>query len=291
MKSAAESAGHASPLLRTRGAALAPGSARSLLVTILGELVWPTGRPVWTSTLVHVLKGLGIEEQAARQAIARGGASDWIVAERQGRQVRWHLGARLAEIFDSGSARVFSLSDPFLDWDGQWLAALVNIPASHRRTRRPLYAGLMWAGLGNPSTGLWVTPHVERADEVRVLIDHLGLRHCTVSFRGSVDNIGISEQEIVQKGWDLETLRAHYVDVLAAVDDLKPEPGEDMLYAFLRMISEWQELPRTDPQLPEALLPGWVGRRVARRIEALRDQWTPEVRRTFAAIDERSTDD
>jgi len=260
-------------------------------VTILGELVWPTGRPVWTSTLVHVLKGLGIEEQAARQAIARGGASDWIVAERQGRQVRWHLGARLAEIFDSGSARVFSLSDPFLDWDGQWLAALVNIPASHRRTRRPLYAGLMWAGLGNPSTGLWVTPHVERADEVRVLIDHLGLRHCTVSFRGSVDNIGISEQEIVQKGWDLETLRAHYVDVLAAVDDLKPEPGEDMLYAFLRMISEWQELPRTDPQLPEALLPGWVGRRVARRIEALRDQWTPEVRRTFAAIDERSTDD
>jgi phenylacetic acid degradation operon negative regulatory protein len=67
-------------------ASLAPGSARSLLLTVLGELVWPTGKPVWTWALLYVLKGLGVEEQTARQAIARAALSGWIEAERHGRE-------------------------------------------------------------------------------------------------------------------------------------------------------------------------------------------------------------
>src|SRR6186997_2778780 len=102
-----------SALLRADGGPLAPGSARSLLITILGELVWPTGGPVWTSTLVAVLKGLGVEEQTARQAIARAAASDWILPERRGREVAWSLSDKLVRIFASGSLRVYSLSDPF----------------------------------------------------------------------------------------------------------------------------------------------------------------------------------
>lgn len=235
--------------------------------------------------MVHLLSRLGVEEHAARQAIARAASSGWIVAERRGREVRWHLGQRLADIFESGSPRVFSLSDPFSDWDGRWLAVLVNIPSSHRRTRRPLYSGLTWAGLGNPVPGLWLTPHVERVDEVRALIDHLELHPYAISISGTVDAVGMSEQDIVQKGWDLDALRQHYDQVLAVIERLDPTRGEDTLYAFLRMISEWQEMPRTDPQLPEALLPDWIGRRVARRIEALRAQWTPTVRAAFAAID------
>ncbi|MDN5856618.1 MAG: PaaX family transcriptional regulator, partial [Actinomycetia bacterium] len=53
------------------------GSARSLLLTVLGELVLPAGEPVWTSSLLYVLKGVGVEEQTARQAIARGAAAGW----------------------------------------------------------------------------------------------------------------------------------------------------------------------------------------------------------------------
>jgi len=44
-------------------------SARSLLLTVLGEYVLPSGAPVWTSALLHVSAGLGIEEKAARQAL------------------------------------------------------------------------------------------------------------------------------------------------------------------------------------------------------------------------------
>ena len=60
--------------VRGTGPGLSAGSARSVLVTELGELGWPENRPVWTSALLYVLRGLGIEEQTARQAIARGAA-------------------------------------------------------------------------------------------------------------------------------------------------------------------------------------------------------------------------
>ena len=264
---------------------LAQGSARSLLITILGELVWPSGEPVWTSTLVYILTRLGVEEKTARQAVARASASGWITGERQGREVKWRLSEKLTRIFETGSARVYSLSDPFRGWDGTWLAVAITVPQSHRDARRRLYAGLTWAGLGNPAPGLWLTPHAERADEVGRLIGGLGLKEHTFAFVGQADSIGISQTEIVERGWDLDSLRAHYEQVWAAIGNLDSAGGDETLLTHVRMISEWQELPRTDPQLPEALLPDWIGRRVARRIEALRAQWIPAVRKRFAEIE------
>lgn len=269
----------------TTEAPLAHGSARSLLITILGELVWPTGQPVWTSTLVYILKGLGIEEQTARQAIARASASGWLQPERQGREVCWTLTPKLVHIFETGSSRVYSLSDPFSSWDGTWLSLWTTIPQSMRRARRPLYAGLTWAGFGNPVPGLWLTPHVERTSEVRHLLEQLELEQHTFAFTGNVSAIGISAEEIVERGWDLEDLRARYEQAWAAMNDVRPEGPDETLFTHIRLMSEWQEFPRVDPQLPEALLPDWVGRRVARRIEAFRAQWAPIVRRRFAELD------
>jgi phenylacetic acid degradation operon negative regulatory protein len=67
------------------------GSARSLLLTILGEFVLPADEPPWTSALLHVAWGLGLEEKSARQALARLAAGGWITAHRAGRRVRWAL--------------------------------------------------------------------------------------------------------------------------------------------------------------------------------------------------------
>jgi phenylacetic acid degradation operon negative regulatory protein len=265
-------------------ATLASGSARSLLMMILGELVWPTDSPVWTSALVYVLKGLGVEEQTARQAIARAASSDWIVGERRGREVSWSLTPKLTHIFDAGAPRVYSLSDPFSGWDGRWLALFTTIPQSHRSARRPLYAGLTWAGFGNPAPGLWLSPHTERAGEVSGLIEELDLKHHTFAFVGTLDAVGIPESEVVTRGWDLDTLHEHYERVLDAIDELKPKTPDETLFAHIRVLTEWRELTRGDPQLPEALLPDWIGRRVSRRIEVLRAKWTPTVQQRFAEL-------
>src|SRR5713226_6546103 len=100
---------------------VSPGSARSILLTILGEFVYPEGGPVWTSTLLHVLIGVGIEEKTARQAIARGAAAGWITSERSGREVCWHLTPAGRQLIGEGEERVESLSAGSIAWDGRWL--------------------------------------------------------------------------------------------------------------------------------------------------------------------------
>src|SRR5260221_9886352 len=107
-------------------------SARSLLLTVLGELVLPAGRPVWTSSLLHVLTGVGVEEQTARQAIARGAAAGWIAGERHGREVRWEITPAGRKLIEDGARRVYSLSSGTPEWDGRWLILLITIPQSLR---------------------------------------------------------------------------------------------------------------------------------------------------------------
>ena len=68
-------------------------SARSLLLTVLGEFVHPRARPVWTSTLLEAMAALGVEEKSARQALARTASEGVLTSNRDGRRVHWSLTA------------------------------------------------------------------------------------------------------------------------------------------------------------------------------------------------------
>jgi phenylacetic acid degradation operon negative regulatory protein len=263
---------------------LTPGSARSLLLTILGELVWPTRAPAWTSSLLYVMNGLGIEERTARQAIVRGADSGWIEPVRSGREVAWSMSSQLADVFETGSRRVESLSDPFIEWDGNWLVLFVTIPLALRTTRKKLYSGLEWAGFGNPAVGVWLTPHSERRAQIDELVSGLGLAESTMSFLGRTDAIGLSEADIVSSGWDLDALAQRYQEVAAQFEDPKPAPGDDTLLTHIRVLAELQRLPFSDPQLPD-----WIGRRVTTHLQDLRRAWAPEVHARWAEINASSS--
>ena len=71
-------------------------SARSLLLTVLGEFVLARAEPVWTQVLLDVLGGLGVESKSARQALARTAAEGLLESDRAGRRVRWSLTAPAA---------------------------------------------------------------------------------------------------------------------------------------------------------------------------------------------------
>ncbi len=75
-------------------------SARSLLLTVLGEFVHPRSETVWTATLLEALGRLGVEEKSARQALTRTASEGLLVSSRHGRRVLWELtprGVRLLE--------------------------------------------------------------------------------------------------------------------------------------------------------------------------------------------------
>ena len=159
----AQPAGPVPSLSRRRE--VAEGSARSLLMTILGEFVLPFGQQVWTTTLVHALGLVGVEPGSARQALARTAAEGWLSSDRVGRRVRWSLTDAGRRLLVEGAQRIYTFGSGEMSWDGRWLVVLVSIPESMRGLRHKLRTQLNWAGFGSPSPGVWISPRQDAAAE------------------------------------------------------------------------------------------------------------------------------
>ncbi len=271
--------------LVTRWRPARPSSTtRSLLLTVLAELVLPTREPVWTAALLYVMTGLGVAEPAARQAIGRAADAGWLHGEKVGREVRWCLGATGVQLIEDITRRVDSLSSAPQRWDRNCLVVAVSVPEEKRSVRKRLYDGLGWAGFGNPAPGLWASPHVDRLAETRRLIDDLGLRDSTLAFVGTTAGIGITDLEIVRRAWSLDEVAERYAQALATFAGAEPRPGDDVLLAYLSLVEQWRQFPYLDPQLPHDLLPDWIGRRAIRIFVDLRTSWSPMARQRWHEV-------
>lgn len=257
----------------TRRQQTGASSARSLLLTVLGEYVRPAGVPVWTSVLLGTAAGLGIEEKAARQALNRMAADGWISAERVGRRVRWALTGHGRTLLTEGAERIYSFGRERDSWDGRWLVLLVSVPESQRDLRHRLRNGLTWAGLGSPAPGVWVSPHSAREAEAKQVVEELGLGPVAVSFCGPFAGVG-SERSMVEAAWHLGELAEAYEEFLGQFAGLRPDSPDQVLFAQIRLVDAWRRFPRLDPQLPSELLPAhWIGLRAANVFDELHAQW------------------
>ena len=257
----------------TRRHALGDTSARSLLLTILGEFVLPQRDPVWTSTIVEVLDSLDVEEKSARQALARTSADGWLTSERVGRSVRWSLTPPGRRLLTEGAERIYAFGSPPPSWDGVWLILYVSVPESKRRLRHQLKTKLTWAGFGSPGPGMWISPSSAREAETRSVIEGLGLDTGALSFTGRFSGIG-SEEAMVRRAWDLDAVAARYDDFVTAFEDLRPESPDATLLAQTRLVHEWRRFPFLDPRLPADLLPeGWIGDRARELFTARHAEW------------------
>jgi phenylacetic acid degradation operon negative regulatory protein len=125
-------------------------SARSLLLTLLGEFVLPREGGAWTSAIVAGLAEVGVEEKAARQALSRTAAEGLLRSEREGRRVIWRLTAAGDRLLTSGADRIYSFGRGTLAWDGRWLVLAVSVPETQRQLRHKLRTRLTWAGWAPP---------------------------------------------------------------------------------------------------------------------------------------------
>ena len=262
---------------------VAATSARSLLLTVLGEFVLPAGEPVWTQTLLDALGAVGVEEKSARQALARTAADDVLVSERAGRRVRWSLTASGRRLLSEGAERIYAHGTPREPWDGRWLLLVVSVPEAQRALRHQLRTQLAWAGLGSPAPGVWVCPDAGRLPEAHRALDDVGLDETALVVVGGTHG-GLSDAELVAQAWDLRELEARYADFVARFAGLEPDPDDPtaVLAAQVRLVDAWRRFPFLDPQLPAELLPpGWVGGRAAEVFHGRHEQWAPAARRAF----------
>jgi phenylacetic acid degradation operon negative regulatory protein len=269
---------------RRQGGFPTEGTARSLLLTVLGELVAPAQEPIWTLSLLYVLTGLGVSEQTARQTLSRVSNAGWLASERVGREVCWSATPLLVEILDDISRRVESINVPEEHWDGNGIFLNVIIPQEKKVLRKRLYNALSWAGFGNPMPGLWANPHVDRFDEVKAIIDELGLRDTTILSIGRLADCGLTAQEIIERSWNLDEVAAQYGQLLKTYQDMDPRPGDDVLLSYLSLVHEWRKFPSIDPQLPRDVLPDWIGRTASNTFVTLRARWEPGMRDRWTEV-------
>jgi len=260
------------------------GSARSLLITILGEFVLPAAQPVWTGTLVDVLAMLDVEEKSARQALARTAAEGWLSSDRVGRRVRWHLTAPGRRLLVEGAERIYAFGSNSVDWDGRWLVLLVSVPESMRELRHTLRTRLSWAGFGTPTPGIWISPHADAESDANQILDDLALPTNAMSFVATYGALG-RQEDMVASAWDLAAVAQRYAGFIDEFATPDVPDADAVLCAQTRLVQAWRRFPFLDPQLPRELLPAdWIGTRAAILFNDRHIQWRDAARRRWAEL-------
>jgi phenylacetic acid degradation operon negative regulatory protein len=260
------------PTLPRRHAAGAD-SARSVLFTVLGELVLPTGGEAWTHAFIDVFGRLGVEEKAARQALMRTAADNWLSSERFGRRTVWRLTPVAERLLRDGTERIFGFAAVAEDWDGRWTIVIARTPETERAARHMIRTRLRWAGFGNVAPGVWISPRSDRDDEVREILDEAALPDgylFTSQYQG-----GSPLTAMVGHAWDLDDLARSYEEFIQAFSTaVTPDP----LARVIDLVHAWRRFPWIDPGLPARFLPApWSGTAAAELFARRHAEWAGEA--------------
>ncbi len=259
------------PTSRRREAGTA--SARSLLLTVLGEFVHPRHTPVWTATLIEALGALGVEEKSARQSLTRTAREGHLTSTRHGRRVLWELTPDGARLLESGTRRIYGFLGQRHPWDGRWLVLSVPVPETQRQLRHRLRTRLTWLGLGSPVSGLWVTPDAGKGPAVAEAVRELGLEGQAFAWTGEAAEVGEAPR-LLEAAWDLAAVEDRYRAFLDSFEHRPVETPADAFAAQVAMVQEWRRFPFLDPDLPPELLDhDWPGARAAVVFHERHDAW------------------
>ncbi len=248
-------------------------SARALLLTVLGEFVYPRDEPVWTSTLTVALGELGVEEKTARQAIARSANEGLLDSTRLGRRVQWVITDPGKRLLAEGTERIYSFLTDTRSWDGRWLILSLAIPETQRQLRHRLRAQLTWVGLGSPSPGLWITPDAGHESEVRRVVDELGLDDRAFAWVGPLTAIG-SPQKLISDAWALGDVEDAYRGFIETFSTMEATTRSAAFTSQIKLVGEWRRFPFLDPNLPAELLDhAWPGTQAVELFHRKHRQW------------------
>lgn len=273
------------PSAASRRREIGSASARSMLLTVLGEFVHPRSEAVWTATLLEALALLGVEEKSARQALTRTASEGLLSSARHGRRVLWELTPASAQLLEEGTRRIYGFMRRRAPWDGRWLVLSVPIPETQRQLRHRLRTRLTWLGLGSPTSGLWITPDDTKAAAVNAAVRDLGLEEQAFAWVGPASGIG-DEARLLGDAWDLADVEDRYLAFLETFEARTAEGPRDAFAAQVSLVQEWRRFPFLDPDLPGELLDhDWPGPRASAVFHERHSRWHGQAQAEWERLD------
>ncbi|WP_255450499.1 PaaX family transcriptional regulator C-terminal domain-containing protein [Skermania sp. ID1734] len=257
------------------GAATA-NQPRRLIVTVYGLYARETENWLSVSSVVRLLRQLGVDEPAVRSSISRLKRRGTLVSENRDGVAGYALSESALRTIREGDRRIFHMTRATSD-DG-WLLAVFSIPETERDKRHEMRMILTRMGFGTTAPGVWIAPahvHDEVADALRDsdLAQFVDLFHAEHLAFGDL-------RTKVSQWWDLDGLQELYSQFIAQFAPLREHlrrrrklEAHDAFVAYVQMLTTWRRLPYLDPGLPLELLPkGWDGARAGELFEWLRQR-------------------
>lgn len=258
---------------------LAARAARpqSLIVTIYGAYSRQLGGWFSVSSLLTMLREVGVDDPSVRSALSRFKRRGILKAERRGTAAGYALGEGARRAFDIGDARVLERRDP--PPNRGWVLAAFSIPERARDIRYRLRSRLARVGFAQVAGGLWIAPRQLESD-VRYVVESLDVAQHVDIFIADHSSFR-STKEAVSTWWDLGEIGAMYAEYTRVYRPMaqawaRSEGRVDGPRAFAdytRALTSWRPLPYADPGLPREFLPGrWPGDRATETFYALHDR-------------------
>jgi phenylacetic acid degradation operon negative regulatory protein len=232
------------------------GSARSVLLTVFGDVVVPSGGSAWLGALSDLLERLDVPPATTRQALRRLAADGLVTSERHGRLSAYRVPQTAMPRMTEAAQRIYRRRPP--EWDGRWRLLTSTFEESRRSARDALRRELGWLGYGSLGTASYACPwdHGERL--AAVLAKH-GVHGSVDTFTAEHDG---DDRELAARLYDLDALAGLHQAFVArfgsgAVDGDGPLAA---LEARIELVHAWRRTLFLDPGLPTELVPDdWRG--------------------------------
>ncbi|RJF96349.1 phenylacetic acid degradation operon negative regulatory protein PaaX [Noviherbaspirillum saxi] len=244
-----------------------PPRAKSMVMTLFGDVITPHGGQVWLGSLIELLTPFGISDRLVRTSVFRLAEEGWLEAKRAGRRSQYALKASAARRFERAYQRVYTPT--YRAWDGKWTLLFATSGAITADQRAALRKELLWEGFGTLSPSVFGHPSAD-AETVKEILDRVGADGNVVVCHAVEADMPAARplSDLVGECWGLESIVAsyeHFIDCFDSVPELlgsghvlKPE------HAFVvrtLLIHEFRRVQLHDPQLPLELLPeNWPGK-------------------------------
>jgi phenylacetic acid degradation operon negative regulatory protein len=253
-----------------------PGSATSILRTIIGCYLRGLGGWISIAELIRLMDAVGVSSSHARTAVLRVKNKGLLIPEQVEGQAGYRLNPAAIPMMERGDRMIFSLRHQ--RDGGPWCLVSFSLPESQRAARHQLRRRLAWIGCGNVATGLWICP-AYLSTEVEEILEDLSLRDSATLFITDTPQPAGSLARAVAEWWDLDTIAALHRRFLDRFSSFGGVGDPRVAFSdYVKVVDSWRVIPYLDPGLQPSVLPAdWPGFRSSALFDRLYWELAPNA--------------